>query len=159
MATHRGFAVTTRTVENFWAKIDVRGEDECWPWIAGTDKLGYGRFKLGGKKGQAVETHRLAFTLANGFETPLHVLHSCNNRPCCNPKHLNEGTHAQNMADKVRCGSSRAPNSKVRVIVTDVMRQTLLTMRNAGANLSQIARELSISPGCARSHCKQLGVY
>jgi hypothetical protein len=57
MATHRGFAVTTRNVENFWAKIDVRGEDECWPWIAGTDKLGYGRFKLGGKKGQAVETH------------------------------------------------------------------------------------------------------
>lgn len=30
-------------LERFWTKVDVRGPDECWPWLAAiTD--GYGRF-------------------------------------------------------------------------------------------------------------------
>ena len=31
-------------VARFWAKVDRRGDDECWPWLASTRSKGYGAF-------------------------------------------------------------------------------------------------------------------
>lgn len=31
-------------LERFWIKVDQRGDDECWPWIAGKNSSGYGSF-------------------------------------------------------------------------------------------------------------------
>lgn len=42
-----------KTLEKrFYDNIDIKGENECWNWQAGTNKKGYGRFNLGrhGKK-------------------------------------------------------------------------------------------------------------
>lgn len=85
-----------------WGKINGRGPDECWEWVAGRDKWGYGLFKLNGKR---VLAHRLVFALING-EIPdgLLVCHSCDNPSCCNPSHLWLGTHKQNMSDKTSKG-------------------------------------------------------
>ncbi len=30
----------------FWSHVDRRGDDECWPWTANTDRDGYGLFKV-----------------------------------------------------------------------------------------------------------------
>lgn len=35
------------------------------------------------------------------------VIHSCDNPPCCNPKHLRVGTHADNAEDRSRRGRHR----------------------------------------------------
>ena len=43
------------TRARFWAKVDVCGPDECWPWMAGLSGNGYGRFKLDGKDEKAVQ--------------------------------------------------------------------------------------------------------
>jgi hypothetical protein len=43
--------------------------------------------------------HRLSFLLHNKI-VPDQVRHICDNKSCINPKHLVNGTHAQNMADK-----------------------------------------------------------
>ena len=41
--------------------------------------------------------------MAHGY-VPEVVRHACDNPPCCNPLHLLGGTHADNVADKVRRG-------------------------------------------------------
>src|SRR4029077_3747536 len=56
---------------------------------------------------------RLAYELANGVTLPLdrrnqkstvHVCHSCDNPPCCNPAHLWLGTMQQNIGDAAQKG-------------------------------------------------------
>ena len=98
--------------QRFWRYVDRRSPDECWPWMAGrtsSDGNGYGvsyAFSRGaGKRGRENHAHRIALSLNLGRPiTPgAHVLHSCDNKWCCNPAHLREGTHAENMRDnKIR---------------------------------------------------------
>lgn len=88
--------VQVNTDEDFWAKIDVGSEDECWDWLWACFENGYGKFK---QNYQSTKAHRKALTLAKGeapSDRPL-ALHICNNRKCCNPKHLFWGTHQDNM--------------------------------------------------------------
>jgi hypothetical protein len=94
--------------EAFWAKVDKSaGQDECWLYMGFRKWDGYGW--LARSKGNAqyhyVTAHRYAWILTHGEPTNgLHVLHRCDNPPCCNPAHLWLGTHADNMADRSRKG-------------------------------------------------------
>lgn len=89
---------------NWWSKVDRRGPDECWPWKAGTDKDGYGKFAvgLGGHTQLHTRAHRFGYlTLVGPLKPGEVVCHSCDNPPCCNPAHWFKGTHADNTNDKV----------------------------------------------------------
>lgn len=82
----------------YWAKIDcTAGLFECWNWTAGKTPDGYGLIRLGSKK---IYAHHVAYELAHGDRTGLHVLHTCDNPGCCNPIHLVLGTHLDNMRDR-----------------------------------------------------------
>ncbi len=89
--------------ERFWSKVGVRGPDECWEWAAYVRPDGYGGFRFGGRE---VHAHRAAFFLTNGYlpESGRVVRHTCDNRQCCNPAHLLEGSHQDNMDDAVARG-------------------------------------------------------
>jgi DNA-binding transcriptional regulator YiaG len=76
----------------FWARVDVRGPDECWPWFIAKPYT-YGVFK--GRP----STHVALQLDGRPRHDGLSALHSCDNPPCCNPAHLRWGTHAENMAD------------------------------------------------------------
>ena len=89
----------------FWAKVAVGAEDECWEWQACRNQCGYGMFHHPG--GQLA--HRFAYELANGGIDPaLLVMHSCDNPPCVNAKHLSQGTVQDNNRDRHQKGRTRS---------------------------------------------------
>lgn len=92
---------------DLWERLDKSGVDGCWEYQGARDKDGYGFMKV---REYQHRTHRLAWELTHGPITDgLHVLHRCDNPPCCNPEHLWLGTEADNAADRDRKGRTNYP--------------------------------------------------
>ena len=89
--------------KRFWEKVKVKGEDDCWPWLAARHVQGYGAFAF--TKYKIVTAHRAAWAITyNRHRLPspkLHVMHSCDNKICVNPKHLELGTASKNEKDAI----------------------------------------------------------
>jgi hypothetical protein len=84
------------TTSRFWSKVDRSGgPNACWPWLAGINEKGYGRFRMDGKLHRA---NRVAFFLTHGH-WPQTARHTCDNPPCCNPAHIIDGTVQNNNHD------------------------------------------------------------
>ena len=78
----------------------------CWEWTGFKDRDGYGKITIQGKQ---YYVHRVMAWICKDFdlESKLETAHTCDNPPCCNPEHLIEMTHEQNMQssiDKKRSG-------------------------------------------------------
>lgn len=86
--------------KRFWDRVDKRGLSECWEWKGARFKTGYGAVNLW-KDGGVCYAHRVAYVLTAGHEIPkgLCVMHTCDNKPCCNPNHLMLGTTRDNNHD------------------------------------------------------------
>jgi hypothetical protein len=109
------------TPADFWARVDrSAGPDACWPWLGrrkpptGGMQDGHGCYDHDGTWSYA---HRYAYTLTVG--PPQHfVLHHCDNPPCCNPRHLYDGTNKDNARDREARGrrnvwGERNPAAKI----------------------------------------------
>jgi len=90
-------------------------------WICQTndvDKDGYARGSLNGSYGHA---HRLVYEWKHGriLSKEFVVRHKCDNRMCVNPSHLKLGTHADNVADRVKRGRSAFGEKAGRAILSE----------------------------------------
>lgn len=88
--------------KRFWKKVIRGNPDDCWKWIGALTHDGYGRF---GNNRKTVVAHRVAFRMEVG-EIPEEMLvcHTCDNPPCCNPRHFVLGTQWDNTLDKMAKG-------------------------------------------------------
>jgi hypothetical protein len=90
--------VTPNDEARWWAKVDRRGPDECWPWVASSWRGGYGQFKIGG---HPIGAHRVSFLIHVGpIPDGLDVLHHCDHSWCVNPRCLYLGTDIENAYDR-----------------------------------------------------------
>lgn len=109
--------------------------NDCQEWTRSLNSSGYGRTntKINGQW-KRVAAHRLAFCkhynlTVHELETmDLHVLHTCDNPRCVNPKHLFLGTHQDNMQDcKQKGRMNRATGShNGNAKLTEDQRQTII---------------------------------
>lgn len=89
-----------RTAEEFWARVDKSGD--CWEWQGAVNNTGYGTVIWWR---ESVTAHRLAAFLSGLVDSPKSptdrkgagfVLHKCDNRRCCKPKHFEIGSYSEN---------------------------------------------------------------
>ncbi len=85
--------VIHRTIRRIMSRI--RTEGECWIWQGCKVKGGYGQiWYLGGRR----YVHCVTWEIRNGpIPKDLELDHTCRNRACCNPAHLEPVTHLENM--------------------------------------------------------------
>jgi hypothetical protein len=88
--------------ERFWSKVDKSGD--CWIWTACRKSSGadYGLFYFDGR---TQTTHRVVWQLTYGpIADGLVVRHRCDNPPCVRPDHLDLGSNAMNVMDRLERG-------------------------------------------------------
>jgi hypothetical protein len=143
--------------ERFWAKVDKESNPNgCWIYTGFKKWDGYGWVARAQGDGRVrwMTAHRYAWILTNGEpEEGLHILHQCDNPPCCNPAHLRLGTHQDNMADQVsklrHVFGERSGRNKIK----NYEEAEEIRRRNAaGESYTQLAAEY----GVARSHIYQI---
>lgn len=74
--------------------------NDCIEYPGYKDRDGYCQVR---RDGHRYGAHRWYYIVTYGpVPKEMVVRHKCDNPPCCNPLHLELGTHADNMADKMR---------------------------------------------------------
>lgn len=93
--------------ELFKTRLVVDEETKCWNWIAGTcgTNAPYGNMRF---RGRNCKTHRYSYEYFVGpIPAGMIVRHKCDNTICCNPDHLEIGTHRDNSQDCIKRGRFR----------------------------------------------------
>jgi hypothetical protein len=95
------------TLASFWDQVDRRGPAECWPWK--------GKRQSGGGYGMVGHQYAHRIALEIGLGRPLDPsewsLHSCDNPPCVNPRHLSLGDVTANNRDMYAKGRDKRPRT------------------------------------------------
>lgn len=146
------------TPENFWSKVLQKSPTDCWEWQGSITSSGYGNLSWHGVMAQA---HRVAYYLSYGgiaLETGFRhegkaktykrfVLHRCDNRLCCNPKHLFLGSMRTNLLDAYAKGRKQQPKSKhANAKLTSAQVQEVRSLYDTGKeNQVSLAKRFGIS--------------
>lgn len=90
-------------------------ETGCWVWQRTTEKLGYGTYRLPGRR--VVKAHIYYWAQANGaVPEGMELDHTCRRRNCVNPDHLEPVPHAMNVRRGRRCKLTPANVRFVRAV-------------------------------------------
>lgn len=136
----------------FWAKVQRAGPDDCWIWLSSRNRKGYGTFWLSGCR----SAHRVSYEMAYGpIPDGMMLLHSCDNPPCVNPRHLSPGTNSDNQRDsavKGRHVSLRGDGGNAAKLTVGDVREIKAAL-GEGMSGVELARRYGVTDG-AISHIK-----
>ena len=133
--------------ERYWRRVIRPSDDVCWDWRGTKTNRGYGMTCEAGRK---LMVHRVSWEIHHGpIPAGMVVMHTCDNPPCSNPRHLRLGTQRDNIHDmhqKKRgsrtTGRSGEDNSRSKLTTDNVRR-----IRNAHAMDGLTFRDLALEYG------------
>jgi len=137
------------TLKHFHSHVSVATEAECWPWTGPKTPAGYGTLKMMVHGVPVFLAHRAAWSVHNDKPIPkgMHILHSCDNPPCCNPLHLRAGSNAENVRDSVVRGRH---SGKFHKIPSEAIAELRLNPSEIasrfGLSRKTVLRNLRLSP-------------
>jgi len=135
--SHHLPALNQKDIDRFWSRVKIGEPDECWPWLGTPSGNGYGRIGFGKKMFTA---HCVAYELLVGqIPEGLTLDHTCRNRICCNPKHLEPVTEKVNIlrgtspsaenARKTHCPRGHPYNESNTYVHKDGRRDCIICVR------------------------------
>ena len=102
---------------------------QCWEWQKSLNSSGYGQLT---ENKVYWTTHRYAYTCINGpISDELVIRHKCHNTKCCNPDHLEVGSHRDNWEDSKALHLSLSAQRRKVWEVKGVVYNTIIEASNA----------------------------
>jgi len=149
------YTAMRRGIDRLVALVDVRGDDECWPWL-GHRTRGYGGLSPGHRY-----VHRLIYERGHGpIPKGMLVVHKLDGRPCCNPRHLVLATGRERAWRACRDGAQARVSDELRRLTP----ARLLAIRRAYAKLPKVkvlrrGRTIVQAPfGCTKALAERFGI-
>lgn len=135
----------TKREARFWYSVDVRGADECWPWLGSTGGSGdhmYGRVTY---LGYTTGAHRIAYMLKHKIDTLPHgvvIRHTCDTPICCNPDHLRAGDQWLNTQDMM---NKRSAVKRSAVLTDDQVREIRARYLDEDVTMVQLGHDYGVT--------------
>ncbi|MEZ5781131.1 MAG: HNH endonuclease [Rhizobiaceae bacterium] len=140
--------LTRADFERFWRQVNVGLAEHCWEFKGFLNKEGYGKFATRANgKSKNVSAHRVAYRSIRGPLTKgLVIRHLCHNPACCNPAHLEEGTHQENMRDMWTAGRGHRNlgETATKAILTADDVKEIVRLHRSGVRRGAIVRRYGV---------------
>lgn len=132
-------ATWSEVLEKLKAKSFTDCDRDCLIWTGPTAGKGYGVISWQGKQ---TLIHRLVYEQFHHVKPDV-VRHSCDNPRCWNIMHLSNGTHADNVEDKLIKGRHGLGNSKLTV-------KQVQEIKNSNLSNNELGKLYNVGPGAIR---------
>lgn len=152
LGSHATFCGKPFDEAKFWSRMERLPWSGCWIWLGACNSWGYGTV---GYKGGNKNASRVAWMVTHGdiTEPGIDVLHTCDEKLCCNPAHMYLGTDKDNSRDRVVRGQQpkgeRVHFAKLTEAQVREIRRLHVPGRRlqAGGNTKELAKKYGVQPG------------